>query len=140
MTSADLEYSDLGQQIKGPPHPSFRTNPVKNTLMSKSNVLKILDSIAPLSIAESWDNVGLLVDSLSQNVSKIMLTVDLTDGVVDECIRNKTDFVIAYHPVIFKPIKRIGLEENRNILKCIANGISVYCPHSVSVSTCSFQT
>jgi putative NIF3 family GTP cyclohydrolase 1 type 2 len=61
-----------------------------------------------LSLSEKWDNVGLLIEpSGNKSVSRIMLTNDLTEDVLEESLARKTDLIISYHPPIFRPLKRL---------------------------------
>ncbi|ANZ76839.1 BA75_04095T0 [Komagataella pastoris] len=97
-----------------------------------------LKRLYPLELADSsWDNTGLLVDSSGVNSSttplSILLTVDLTTKVAQEAIKNKTDLIVAYHPFIFRPLKSItpsGGSQQDSLIQLIANGISVYSPHT----------
>ena len=60
--------------------------------------------IAPLSHAENWDNVGLLLEpKKNQKIKKILLTIDTTALVVEEAIKNKVNLIISYHPILFDP-------------------------------------
>lgn len=71
-------------------------------------VVKKLENVAPLKLAESWDNVGLLVEPDKNHLIKtILLTIDLTEDVVDEALDNKAQMIVTYHPNIFRPIKSI---------------------------------
>lgn len=71
-------------------------------------VVRKLQGIAPLKLAESWDNVGLLVDGHRDgNVSTVLLTIDLTEDVVDEALEKKAELIVSYHPNIFKPLKTV---------------------------------
>lgn len=71
-------------------------------------VVKKLENVAPLKLAESWDNVGLLVESdKNYQVKTILLTIDLTEDIVDEALDNKAQMIVTYHPNIFRPIKSI---------------------------------
>ena len=89
--------------------------------------------IAPLNLAESWDNVGLLLEasSLPKNIN-VMLTNDYSEPVLEECICKNVGLVISYHPLIFSPLKSLSINnwKERVILKSIQNGISVYSPHT----------
>lgn len=83
----------------------------------------------------SWDNTGLLVDSSTpegKNQYTILLTVDLTQGVVNEAIRDEVNMIVAYHPFIFKGLKSITPQDPQQhlLLKLIQNNISVYSPHT----------
>ena len=67
-----------------------------------------LDSLAPPALAESWDNVGLLLQpSAPKAVSKVMLTNDLTDPVLKEAVGLGVDLLVSYHPPVFKALKRV---------------------------------
>ncbi|CEP23297.1 NIF3 [Cyberlindnera jadinii] len=101
-------------------------------------VITSLEKKFPLSLAESWDNVGLLVPSAttatqtSSSSGKVLLTVDLTTSVVDEAVEKSVGLIVAYHPFIFKGIKSINLQNPQHVslLKLIQAGIQVYCPHT----------
>lgn len=71
-------------------------------------VVKKLQEIAPLKLAESWDNVGLLVEpNRNKIINNILLTIDLTEDVVQEAIETKCELIISYHPNIFRPLKQV---------------------------------
>lgn len=77
-----------------------------------SDVVQFLTSFGPLSLAESWDNVGLLVEPSTQtSIKKVFLTIDLTEAVLREALSAKCNMIIAYHPPIFQPLKRITSEK-----------------------------
>ncbi|KAI0323033.1 NGG1p interacting factor 3 [Amylostereum chailletii] len=99
-------------------------------------VTKAMERIAPLSLAEKWDNVGLLLESPvpppQSNAHKILLTIDLTTQVANEALALPASCIIAYHPILFKPLSSITLANplQASLLRCAAAGISVYCPHT----------
>lgn len=98
-----------------------------------SEVVKKLQTIAPLSYAESWDNVGLLIQpSNNENISSALLTIDLTEDVVQEAISLGSQLIISYHPNIFKPLKTVTQStwKERIIVQCIKNNIAVFSPHT----------
>ncbi|EPR79206.1 NGG1p interacting factor 3, partial [Spraguea lophii 42_110] len=82
---------------------------------------------SPLENSLSWDNVGLLIPG-SSDISNILLTIDLTEEVLNEAIQKNIKFIIAYHPVIFKPLKNFN--EHEVVVECIRNNISVFCVHT----------
>jgi dinuclear metal center YbgI/SA1388 family protein len=101
--------------------------------MKLSNVIEQLNAIAPLNLAEEWDNVGLLINPLKpRNVKKILLTIDLTEAVVDEAISSKTDLIVAYHPILFRPANRLNADNayDRTVMKLIQTNTAVYSPHT----------
>lgn len=72
------------------------------------DVVGTMNKFADTSLAASWDNVGLLVEPTEPKiVSHILLTNDLTEDVMDEAIKLKTDLIVTYHPLIFAPLKSI---------------------------------
>lgn len=81
----------------------------------------------PLSNAESWDNVGLLIPSNKDDKSnRFLLTIDFTELVFMECLEKNFKKVISYHPVLFHPQKKINLFTTR----IIENNISIFSPHT----------
>jgi dinuclear metal center YbgI/SA1388 family protein len=96
--------------------------------MQLANITNALQTIAPLSNAEEWDNVGLLIGDPQQTISRIMLTIDYTPEVADEAKRAGCDFVVAYHPPIFKPVTR--LTAGNLIFDAIRRGVAIYSPHT----------
>ena len=103
--------------------------------MDLSSVVGLLESIAPTSAAEDWDNVGLLVQpSTVQHIRHVFLTNDLTEEVLEEALkcRAKVDVIVSYHPPIFKPFKRLTQRsaKERLVLKSIESGIAIYSPHT----------
>lgn len=92
------------------------------------------ESHFPPQLAEKWDNVGLLVEPTGYKpVSRVMLTNDLTEDVLEECVEKKADLIVSYHPPIFRPLKRLtqGNWKERVALTCIENRIAVYSPHTI---------
>ncbi len=99
--------------------------------MKVSQLLEIIDSIAPLSLAQQWDNVGLLVGDADSEVNSAMLAVDVTNSVVDEAIENDCNTIIGYHPVIWDPLKRVTKQTDRAVVyKLLHNGINVISIHT----------
>lgn len=79
-----------------------------NNGLSLENIVKSLNDYADLSLAGSWDNVGLLIQpTISKNIKNILLTNDLTENVMKEAVDVNTDLIISYHPPIFSPLKRL---------------------------------
>ncbi|MGL4607193.1 MAG: Nif3-like dinuclear metal center hexameric protein [Eubacteriaceae bacterium] len=95
-------------------------------------ICKLIEYIAPKSLAEEWDNVGLQLGSQSRDVNSILLTLDITTEVIEEAILKGVDLIIAHHPFIFKGIKNIlsDSQMGMNIEKLIKNNIAVYIAHT----------
>ncbi|XP_071110967.1 NIF3-like protein 1 [Haliotis cracherodii] len=101
--------------------------------MELKKVVNILNDFANTSLAESWDNVGLLTEpSAPHSVRTILLTNDLTPLVLDEAIDKNADMILSYHPPIFSPMKRLTQKswKEKLIVKCIEKRIAIYSPHT----------
>lgn len=96
------------------------------------SILFVLDEIAPLKLAESWDNVGLLLGSDEKPITSIMTCLTITRDVVEEAVREKVDLIVSHHPMMFKPVQRItsSTEEGHLLLQLAAHQIAVYSPHT----------
>ena len=68
------------------------------------DVMEILKQIAPLHLAESWDNVGLLLGDPKSPVHQVMMCLTITPEVVEEAVREKTQMIVTHHPLLFKPL------------------------------------
>ncbi|XP_077080779.1 NIF3-like protein 1 [Siphateles boraxobius] len=101
--------------------------------MDLQGVLEVLEQLAPLSLAESWDNVGLLVEpSTPRPVKTILLTNDLTTAVMDEAVAMNCDLIVSYHPPLFRPFKRLLQKDwkQRLTIRAIEGGIAIFSPHT----------
>ena len=100
--------------------------------MKLSEIMVILQKIAPLELAEDWDNVGLLAGDPEQSIKKIMLTIDLTAEVMAEAKKFKADLLLAYHPPIWDAIKKVvrGVGASPLIYDAIRSNMSIYAMHT----------
>ncbi|MGH7132075.1 MAG: Nif3-like dinuclear metal center hexameric protein [Phycisphaerales bacterium] len=92
-----------------------------------------LAAIAPLHLAEEWDNVGLILGDRDAHLrGPVVLTIDLTERVMDECERVNAGAIVAYHPPIFSAIKRLTASDARQklVLRAAAAGMAICCPHT----------
>lgn len=95
--------------------------------LNLSTVVQILTNFAPLSLAEPWDNVGLLIEPLKHRpIKKILSTIDLTEDVMEEVLSVGADMVIAYHPPIFDSVKKFNTEKWQVIKDYIQTCILIY--------------
>ncbi len=100
-------------------------NPVK-----VSSVCRAMEEIAPGHLAQEWDNVGLLLGDAGQEVGKLLLCIDLTAEVLAEAQDCEAQMVIAYHPVIFKPLSRLTREACPVVWEAARRNLAVYSPHT----------
>jgi len=100
--------------------------------MKLENVLSVLRQVAPEHLAEDWDQVGLHLAGNGKPVRKAMLCIDLTPPVLAEAIAGKCQLIVAYHPPIFHPLKRLADRDWKETMlaEAIRKGIAVYSPHT----------
>jgi dinuclear metal center YbgI/SA1388 family protein len=97
-----------------------------------NDIIQCIEEVAPISLQESWDNCGLLVGSGNEKATSALLTIDVTEAVIDEAIDNQCNLIIAHHPVIFSGIKKLTgkTDSERAIIKAIRNHIVIYAAHT----------
>ena len=98
--------------------------------MKVKNFLNNLDKIAPFFLQESFDNSGIQFADLDTPVTKILLSLDVTQGVLDEAIENKANLIIVHHPLLFSPLKQITKQKNPLLFKIITNKINLFAMHT----------
>jgi dinuclear metal center YbgI/SA1388 family protein len=96
------------------------------------DILESLNVEAPFSLAESWDNVGLLVGNPEQEVTAVLAGLDPTNRLVDEAIAQGANTIVTHHPVIFKPLTTINTAEPSGKLleKALSNHIAIIGCHT----------
>ena len=96
------------------------------------DIIACVNEMAPEDLAEPWDNCGLIIASEREYAERIIVCLDVTRAVVDEAIGMGAHLIIAHHPPIFNPIKRIGRNSEQSALlrSLIKNDIAVYAAHT----------
>ncbi len=92
-----------------------------------------MEHIAPLKHSEPWDKVGLQLGDPTRAVTgPIMLTIDLSEKVLEEALAAGVGAIVAYHPPIFTPLTALtdATHTQRIIRGCAEAGIAVYTPHT----------
>jgi len=100
--------------------------------MQVNDIIQEFETYAPLSLQENYDNSGLLVGNKYIEVTGALLTIDVTENVINEAIEHNCNLIIAHHPLIFKSLKRITYENEmqRCIAMLIKNDIVLYAAHT----------
>ena len=96
------------------------------------DITAALESFAPLSIQEKWDNSGLCIGSPEDKVTSVLLGLDCTPELVDEAIACGADMIVTHHPLIFSGLKKISSDNpvGEAVVKAIRAGISIYAAHT----------
>ena len=105
--------------------------------MTIREITSIIEQFAPLSLQESYDNSGLIVGRMDDEVHGILLAVDVTEEVLDEAEREGCDMIITHHPIVFHAMKRFNSANyvERCVERAIRRGIALYACHTNLDST-----
>ncbi len=100
--------------------------------MKVKEIISVIESFAPLSIQESWDNSGLCVGSPEDEVTSVLMGLDCTPQLVDEAVACGADMIITHHPLIFSGLKKITPDNQvgEAVIKAIKAGIAIYAAHT----------
>lgn len=100
--------------------------------MKISEIISFLESLAPPSLQESYDNAGLITGNNHWECSGMVCTLDATEEVIKEAIKKKCNLVVAHHPVIFGGLKKINGKNyvEKAIITAIKNDIAIYAIHT----------
>lgn len=103
-----------------------------STTLKCKDIASVIERLAPKSLAYDWDNVGLLCGDEEQSVKKILLTLDLDMGVVNEAVELGAQMIVSHHPIMFKPVNKITEQTptGRLLRALIKNNISFYAAHT----------
>jgi len=101
-------------------------------MITVDDVARFLDAFAPLRLAESWDNVGLLVGDRQRTVGRIMTCLTITATTAEEAVRESADLIVVHHPLPFVALKRLTTDtpEGRSLWSLAGAGVSVFSPHT----------
>lgn len=97
-----------------------------------NDIIKAIESVAPLNWQESYDNAGLQVGGRFQSVSGAVVCLDVTEAVVDEAISMGYNLIVSHHPLLFKGLKSITGNSyvERIVIKAIQHNIAIYAAHT----------
>ena len=100
--------------------------------MKIQEIISVLESVAPPSLQESYDNAGLLTGNSNSECTGIITTLDATEGVVQEAIDKGCNLVVAHHPIIFGGLRKITGKNyvEQTIITAIKNDIAIYAIHT----------
>lgn len=101
--------------------------------MKIKEVEKTLERFAPLPLQESYDNAGLQIGLTgSEDVSGVLLCLDVTEAVIEEAVETSCNLIVAHHPLLFRPLRRVTSETyvERCVISAIRKGIAVYAAHT----------
>ena len=100
--------------------------------MTASEITSLIEELAPLALQEDYDNAGLLVGDKYMEISAVLITLDVTEAVIDEAVEHNCNLIISHHPLIFRGLKNITGQDyiQRCVIKAIKNDIAIYAAHT----------
>ncbi|MES2651207.1 MAG: Nif3-like dinuclear metal center hexameric protein [Bacteroidota bacterium] len=100
--------------------------------MNLGEIINYLEGIAPLNYQEDYDNSGLIVGNMNDDVTSALVALDCTEQIVDEAIAKQCNLIITHHPIVFKGLKRFNGKTyvERVVLKAIKHNIALYAIHT----------
>lgn len=95
-------------------------------------IIDIIESVAPRGQQEAWDNSGLQVGDSSREISSVLLTVDVSEAVVREAIKEGCDLIISHHPLLFHGLKHLtgSTPEERCVALAVKHDVAIYSAHT----------
>jgi dinuclear metal center YbgI/SA1388 family protein len=102
------------------------------SFMTINEVTAFLESIAPPAYQEQYDNAGLLTGSGEWECKGIIVSLDATEEVINEAMKNNCNLVVSHHPIIFSGLKKINGKNyiEKAIITAIKNDIALYAIHT----------
>lgn len=96
------------------------------------HVMEVLETIAPSSLAEAWDNIGLQVGHHAWPVDKIWVALEPNVDLVARASVHGVNLLVAHHPLIYHPLSAVDLETpvGRIIEVALQNRLAIFCAHT----------
>lgn len=100
--------------------------------MKVGDIVDAIETVAPPSLQEGWDNTGLLVGRREAECRGVMLCVDVTPDIIHEALEAGCDMIVSHHPLIFKGLKRLNGDGRveRSVELAVKRGVAIYCCHT----------
>jgi dinuclear metal center YbgI/SA1388 family protein len=100
--------------------------------MNVGEIISVIEVFAAPELQEDYDNAGLITGTRSMACTGVMITLDITEGVVDDAIAHNCNLIVAHHPIIFRGLKRINGSDyvQRVVIKAIKNDIALFAAHT----------
>ncbi len=100
--------------------------------MKAKNVFSLLNNKYPAFFSCEWDDTGIEVGNINQDVNKILITLDVNMRIIEEAIKKKCELIVAHHPLIFDSISTVNNynQSGAEIIKAIKNNICIFSVHT----------
>lgn len=100
--------------------------------MKIKDIVEAIEMIAPRAFQEDYDNSGLIVGDKETEIKGILLSLDVTEELLDEAIEKGCNLIVSHHPIIFKGLKKLNGNNyvERCVIKAIKNEIALFACHT----------
>lgn len=101
-------------------------------LLKISDIIAVLEAIAPPHLQESYDNAGLIVGNAQQVLTGVLFCLDSTEAILEEAERRGCNLVVAHHPIVFRGLKRLNGSTyvERTVMQAVRKNIAIYAIHT----------
>jgi dinuclear metal center YbgI/SA1388 family protein len=100
--------------------------------MQLKEITAYIESFAPLSYQESYDNSGLQTGDPDQEVHGALVCIDVTGEVIEEALRLDANLIISHHPLIFGGLKKLtgSNHTERLVMEAVRRNLAIYAAHT----------
>lgn len=130
---AALDSKKAGERMeKNSREAAWMAEAMSEKACTVKEIERLVGEIAPFELAEEWDNVGLLLGRADREVTRVLVALDLTDGVLAEAKALGAQLIVTHHPIMFSARKRVtdADREGRLMLAMIENGMAHIAAHT----------
>jgi dinuclear metal center YbgI/SA1388 family protein len=101
-------------------------------MITVAKLISALQTVAPLSLAAEWDNVGLLLGDAAAPVQRVMTCLSVTPDSVAEAVEAGVHLIVSHHPILFRSTQKLttATAEGRMLLNLVQAGTAVYSAHT----------
>ena len=103
-----------------------------HTMPQIQHIIDALERIAPPALQEDYDNSGLLVGEPSTEIQKVLVSLDVTEEVVEEARECGAGLIVSHHPIVFRPLRSLTGKNQveRTVMAALRAGIGLYAIHT----------
>ncbi len=101
-------------------------------MVTISELMDFFEGIAPKTLAEDYDNVGLLVEAATEEIETLVLALDADEQTVEDAAKLGAQLILTHHPVMFRPVNRLTEAEGgqRTLRRLLQKGIGLFAMHT----------
>lgn len=100
--------------------------------MKVKEIISVLENFAPMALQESWDNSGLITGNEEDEVDSVLLSLDVTENVIEEAVEKGAGMIVSHHPPVFGGMKKFTgrTPEERVLITALKHNIALYAAHT----------